>query len=136
MLSEQTLSAAMAVEKKMYLALSEVEELTQELSQAVNRRDQVSVRMFLAMRQEQIDQLSEQKTLLRRQCARLPAAEGDLLRQLLNEREPPPCSGAEALIQQVARNRLLLDRVLRADRQVSRRLGGNASFYEREKLQE
>ena len=63
MLSQEVLSAAAAVEKKMYLALCEVEELTMELAQAVDRRDQVSVRMFLSLRQEQVDHLQEQKAL-------------------------------------------------------------------------
>ena len=130
MLSSHTISAAAAVEKTMYLALSEVEELTAELTQAVERRDQVSVRMFLSLRQEQIDRLTAQKALLRRQCDQLPPQEASLLQALLTEKDPPPCPGTEELLRQVQRNRTLLERVLRADRQVSRKLGGNASFYQ------
>ena len=132
MLSQEVLSAAAAVEKKMYLALCEVEELTMELAQAVDRRDQVSVRMFLSLRQEQVDHLQEQKALLNKQCAQLPDQDETLLRQLLNAKEPPSCTGAEELLRQVQRNRLLLERILRADRQASRRLGGASSFYEKE----
>ena len=132
MLSQEVLSAAAAVEKKMYLALCEVEELTMELAQAVDRRDQVSVRMFLSLRQEQVDRLQEQKALLNKQCAQLPDQDGTLLNQLLNAKEPPPCAGAEELLRQVQRNRLLLERILRADRQASRRLGGAGSFYEKD----
>ena len=132
MVSKQALSTALAVEKKMYLALTEVEELTDELSQATQRRDQVSVRMFLSLRQEQIDQLTEYKALLRKQCDQLSPEDGALLGQILNNSQPPLCDGAEDLVRQVERNRVLLERILQVDRQVSRRLGGADSFYEKE----
>ena len=57
MLSKQELDAALAAERAMYRALSEVQDITRELLDAVDRQDQVSVRLFLSMRQEQINQL-------------------------------------------------------------------------------
>jgi hypothetical protein len=124
MLSQQVLTAVVAVEKQIYLALTEVEELTGELAQAVERQDQVSVRMFLSLRQEEVDRLTEQKTLLRRQCARLPREDGDLLRRLLSGSEPSPPPEADALVRQVEKNRALLDRILRTDHRVTQRLSG------------
>ena len=50
MLTEQVLLQATNVEKAMYRSLTELEELTRELSQAVSRGDNVSIRMFLSMR--------------------------------------------------------------------------------------
>lgn len=129
MLSQQVLSAATAVEKQMYLALTEVEDLTQELAQAIDRQDQVSVRMFLALRQEQIDRLTAQKALLRRQCSQLPEKDAALLHDILFGTSTSPCPGAEDLLRQVERNRTLLERVRRADQRSSRRLCGNNSFY-------
>ena len=52
MLSKQELDAALAAERAMYRALSEVQDITRELLDAVDRQDQVSVRLFLSMRQE------------------------------------------------------------------------------------
>lgn len=129
MLSQQVLSAASAAERQMYLALTEVEDLTQELAQAIDRQDQVSVRLFLSLRQEQIDRLTEQKALLRRQCSQLPAEDAALLRGILSGTPPSPCPEAEELLRQVERNRILLERVLRADRRSNQRLCGGASFY-------
>ena len=54
----------------------------------VDRQDQVSVRLFLSMRQEQINQLRDQKELLKKQCGGLPKEEGDLLRQILSGKKP------------------------------------------------
>lgn len=131
MLSNETLSFACSVEKQMYTCLCEIADLTDQLSEAVNRQDQVSVRMFLSMRQEEIDRLLGYRASLRRHCAQLPAQDGARLRRLLNAPsggEPPP-EGAAALVKQVNTNRNLLERICRADRSVSRRFGGDASFY-------
>lgn len=130
MLSQQAVSAAMAVEKQMYLALTEVEELTGELGHALERRDQVAVRMYLSLRQEEINRLTEHKALLRRQCAQLPEEEARQLRALLSRQDTGPIEGTEDLKRQVKRNGVLLDRVLRADKRISQRLGGKQSFYQ------
>ena len=129
MLSKQELDAALAAERAMYRALSEVQDITRELLDAVDRQDQVSVRLFLSMRQEQINQLRDQKELLKKQWGGLPKEEGDLLRQILSGKKPAGVEG-EALSLQVERNRALLERTLQADKALSRRLAGRESFYQ------
>ena len=129
MLSKQELDAALAAERAMYRALSEVQDITRELLDAVDRQDQVSVRLFLSMRQEQINQLRDQKELLKKQCGGPPKEEGDLLRQILSGKKPAGVEG-EALSLQVERNRALLERTLQADKALSRRLAGRESFYQ------
>ena len=129
MLSKQELDAALAAERAMYRALSEVQDITRELLDAVDRQDQVSVRLFLSMRQEQINQLRDQKELLKKQCGGLPKEEGALLRQILSGKKPAGVEG-EALSLQVERNRALLERTLQADKALSRRLAGRESFYQ------
>ena len=129
MLSKQELDAALAAERAMYRALSEVQDITRELLDAVDRQDQVSVRLFLSMRQEQINQLRDQKELLKKQCGGLPKEEGDLLRQIPSGKQPAGVEG-EALSLQVERNRALLERTLQADKALSRRLAGRESFYQ------
>ena len=71
-MDEQVLKVAMSAEQKMYTALSEVMELTGELADAFQRQDQVSVQIFLGMRQEPIDRLESCKAMLERQCLQLP----------------------------------------------------------------
>ena len=129
MLSKQELDAALAAERAMYRALSEVQDITRELLDAVDRQDQVSVRLFLSMRQEQINQLRDQKELLKKQCGGRPKEEGDLLRQILSGKKPAGVEG-EALSLQVERNRALLERTLQADKALSGRLAGRESFYQ------
>ncbi len=131
MLNDQQLDSANAIQRKMYTALNEVAELTEELSQAVSRQDQVSVRMFLSMRQEEIERLTGYQAMLRRQCDQLPPADGDLLRKVISgqfQGNLPTASG-DALLRQTAKNYALLQRVRQADRAISCRLGGPNSFY-------
>ena len=73
MLTEQQLTSVLATERRIYAALSEVLELTGELSASIQRGDSVSVQLFLQLRQEPINQLREYQTNLAQQCRILPA---------------------------------------------------------------
>ena len=129
MLAQKDWSAALALEKRMYLRLGEVQELTGEMADAMSRQDRVSVQMFLSMRQEQINELREIKDLLRKQCRALPPEDGERLRSVLSGTRRETGEG-EALSTQVDRTRALLERVLQADQALSRRMGGKKSFYD------
>lgn len=131
MIRDQDYAASTAIQRKMYTSLNEVAELTDELSQAVSRQDQVSVRMFLSMRLEEIQRLTSYQAMLNRQCAQLSPEDAKLLTQLnsglFSGQAPTPA--AQALLKQAQRNRTVLERVRRADQAVSSRLGGSHSFY-------
>ncbi len=126
-MDEQALKVAMSAEQKMYTALSEVMELTGELADAFQRQDQVSVQMFLGMRQEPIDRLESCKAMLERQCLQLPLEQRQILRGILQGQTPPP--QAQALGELVQKNKRLLDRILEVDRRLNLRIGGEHSFY-------
>lgn len=126
-MDEQALKVAMSAEQKMYTALSEVMELTGELADAFQRQDQVSVQMFLGMRQEPIDRLESCKAMLERQCLQLPSEQRQILRGILQGQTPPP--QAQALGELVQKNKRLLDRILEVDRRLNLRIGGENSFY-------
>ncbi|MBU5432694.1 hypothetical protein [Intestinimonas sp. MSJ-38] len=126
-MDEQALKVAMSAEQKMYTALSEVMELTGELADAFQRQDQVSVQMFLGMRQEPIDRLESCKAMLERQCLQLPPEQRQILRGILQGQTPPP--QAQALGELVQKNKRLLDRILEVDRRLNLRIGGEHSFY-------
>ena len=49
------------LERKKYNQLSEVMDLSRQLGEAMDRNDQVSLRMLISMRQEPILQLEELK---------------------------------------------------------------------------
>mgnify|MGYP001154258074 CR=1 FL=1 len=130
MLTKGDWTAALSIEKRMYLALSEVLETTESMLDAVKRQDQVSIRMYLNLRQDQVNQLRGYKELLQKQCRTLPDADGEVLRRALSGGPAGEPEG-EALCQQVSRNRSLLERTIQMDQTLSRQLGGKHSFYQR-----
>lgn len=113
----------------MYAVLSEFLDTTSELSDALQRQDQVSFQLYLNMRQESVNQLSEYKEALKKQCLDLSPAEGELLRTILSGGDAPSDGNVKKLSEQVHKNRGLLDRAVQADRVINQRLGGKKSFY-------
>ena len=130
MLTEQQLTSVLATERRIYAALSEVLELTVELSTSIQRGDSVSVQLFLQLRQEPINQLREYQANLAQQCRVLPAEDWRELEGLLAGQAPAASSGTRPLQEQLQRNRALWTRVVQADRAASGRLCGKDSFYD------
>ncbi|MBS6217905.1 MAG: hypothetical protein KH704_13415 [Clostridiales bacterium] len=130
MLTEQQLTSVLATERRIYAALSEVLELTVELSTSIQRGDSVSVQLFLQLRQEPINQLREYQANLAQQCRVLPAEDWRELEGLLSGQAPAASSGTRPLQEQLQRNRALWTRVVQADRAASGRLCGKDSFYD------
>lgn len=116
------------LERKKYNDLSEALDLTGQIGEALDRSDQVSVRMLVAMRQDPIRHLEEinQTALDRRESL----AEED------QERVKALLAGAEGrtaeerlFLEQVQKARRLLERVVELDRRISLRVAGDHSFY-------
>ena len=114
--------------KVQTVRLMEITDLTQQLAQALNRRDEISVTVLLSMREEPLRRLQELDMGIRTYLQRLPEASATRAAELLNggaaqfPDETPLC-------EQVAQYRRLLTSAIELDRQVSIRMGGNRSFY-------
>ena len=133
-MDEKVIAAILATERKYSAALSEVMELTEELDDALQRQDQVAVRMFLSMRQEPINQLREYRGLQRKRCAAMPDQEGEALWQVLTgEREGEGSPQFQPLERLAGQNKKLLERIQQKDRQISVKMGGKKSFYSQQK---
>lgn len=129
-MKQEELATALALERQMYQALSETASLTVDLSEAVSRQDSESVRLFLRMRQEQIDRLVEHDGALRRLCDGLTQERDCLrMRELLEGKAQGITPEEEPLFQQVAQNLAVLARVRQADASVNRKLCRQDSFY-------
>lgn len=113
---------------KEYLKLLEVVRLTQELADAADRRDEVSVRMLLEMRQELLLELQQLDSDLRENLLAWPEDEAIRMGALLNGGKPS-AADEEALCDQLAKNRQLLAQITDLDKRISTRLGGKRSFY-------
>lgn len=119
---------ALVQEKKRFNALTEVYDLTTQLAGALDREDQTSFSLVLAMRQEPLLLLQEIAQNLAQVQASAAHENRERLAGLL--RGHPGESADEApLAEQIAQNRRLLTRIIDLDRRISLKLGGEDSIY-------
>lgn len=118
------------LERKKYNLLSEVMDLSRQLGEAMDRNDDVSVRLTLAMRQEPILQLEEVKRSVERKRETMAPEELERVNALNSGGEPRDTD--EAVYEKQAGSvRRLLERVLELDQRLNRRMAGKDSFYAR-----
>lgn len=116
------------LERKKYNLLSEVLDLSQQLGEALDRNDDVSVRLLVSMRQDPILQLEEVKRALEFKHGSLALEEQERVNALNGQDEP--ADEDEAIYwNQAGTARRMLERVLDADRRLNRRMAGENSFY-------
>ena len=120
------------LERKKYNLLSEVMDVSQQMGEALDRNDDVSVRMLVAMRQEPILRLGELQQAGAARLESLSPEDRERVR-VLKEGAPPQGTEEESYWTQAGSARRLLERVLEMDQRLSRRLAGSDSFYAQEK---
>lgn len=120
------------LERKKYNLLSEVLDVSQQMGEALDRGDDVSVRMLVAMRQEPILGLEEIKQAADARLESLSPADRERARAL-REGAAPQGAEEETYRAQTVSVRRMLERVLELDQRLNRRLAGDNSFYAQEK---
>lgn len=118
------------LERKKYNYLGEVLDLTQQLAESLERSDQVSARMILAMRQDPILHLEEVNATAKSRRESLTEEEQERVRALLDGAEAQD-DGEKTFLEQAGKARSLLERVVELDRRVSLRMAGENSFYKK-----
>ena len=118
------------LERKKYNLLNDVMDLSQQLATAMDRNDQVSVRMLVAMRQDPLTQLEEVKHNLSRRLLELSPDDQDLAHRLL-QGEAGSSPREQAVADQSNVNRRLLERIIELDRRLNHRLTGDKSYYKK-----
>ena len=114
--------------RRQSLLLNETADLTKQLKEALDRKDQVSVQMVMRMREAPLQGLCELEDGIEAYLLSLPESSAIRGKALLNG--GAASSAAEGpLCEEVAKFRRLLDGVIELDRQISIGIGGNKSFY-------
>lgn len=128
---EKWLLDALVQVKRVGNLLDEVLDISKQMAEAIDRNDQVSVQMLIAMRQEPIEKLKVADQVLRDQVSgQADPEQGQRLSALLNGAEAG--TGEEqALAAQVAANARRLKRVLELDEAVNRKLARDKSVYQK-----
>ena len=131
-MTEKAVMDALVQMKRTGNLLNELEDLTRQMGEAIDRNDQVSLQMLIAMREEPLGKLQEADQAVRDQLEtladRLEAAQ---LASMLNGGLPenPAARTQQQLCEQVAVNNRRLKRIMDLDRQLSQRLGRENSAY-------
>lgn len=115
--------------KRMGGLLNEVQDLSRQLAEAIDRDDRVSVEMLVNMRREPIDKLMDAEDVLADQVSALPPEDGARLAGLL---AGASAQGADEkmLAELVGSNRRRLEQILDLDKVLNRKLARENSVYQ------
>ncbi len=131
-MDEKTVMDALVQMKRIGNLLNEVEDLTQQLAQSIDRNDQVSTSMLIGMRAEPLSKLQAADHAVREQLEALndpDTAAG--LSSMLNGGGPIEAGdrNQSMLCEQVAANKRRLEQIMTVDRVLNQRLAREKSVY-------
>lgn len=125
-MTEKTVMDALVQMKRTGNLLNELEDLTQQLGESIDRNDQVSTQLLIAMREEPLAKLQAADKALREQLESLSdPEEAAALAALLNgEATAEQGERTQQMLQeQVAANRRRLKQIMERNQILSQRLG-------------
>lgn len=130
---EKAVMDALVQMKRIGNLLNELWDLTQQLGQSMDRRDQVSTEMLIAMREEPLGKLQAADQALREQIETMHDRDAAArLAAMLNSGQPadPAQRSQVMLCEQVGANRRRLGQVMELDRALNQRMGREKSAYQ------
>ena len=131
-MTEKTVMDALVQMKRTGNLLNEMEDLTRQIGEAIDRNDQVSLEMLIAMREEPLSKLQEADRAVRDQLELLTdKLEAAQLASMLGGGPPedPGVRVQQQLCDQVASNNRRLKQIIELDRRLNERLGRENSAY-------
>lgn len=129
-MDEAILQELLVQQKKKYIQLTEVLDVTIQMADAVERDDNVSVNLLIAMRQEPLLIIDEIQQVVGERLEPLPASMAAHLRALLTGRGTEAATTEEsALDEQCKMNFRLLSRIVTIDKRLNQRVGKEQSYY-------
>lgn len=129
-MTEKAVMDALVQMKRTGNLLNELEDVTRQLGEAIDRNDQVSMQMLVAMREDPLEKLQAADVAVRDQLEALhDSDEAAALAGMLNGGPPlqPGERTQQMLCDQVAANRRRLKQIMDLDKALSQRLGRNSS---------
>ena len=132
-MTEKAAMDALVQMKRTGNLLNELWDLTQQLGESIDRNDQVSTQMLIAMREEPLGKLQAADQALREQLEALPEPEDvQQLAAMLNVGQPadPAQRAQQMLCEQVASNKRRLAQIIERDKMLNQRLGREKSAYQ------
>lgn len=128
-MDQKAMMDALVQVKRMGNLLNEVQDLSNQLAEAIDRDDRVSVEMLTGMRREPIDKLASAEDVLSDLASSLPPEDGARLLALLSG-APAQSEEEKTLAELVGSNRRRLDQILNLDQRLNRKLTRENSVYQ------
>lgn len=116
--------------KRMGNLLDEAMDLTRQLAEAIDRNDQVSVEMLIAMRREPVEQLTRTDETIQTHVETLQPKEDALRLAELLDGMPAQQPEEQRLADQIAANKRRLKQVIDLDQIVNRKLAKEKTIYQ------
>lgn len=128
-MKSETLMDALVLTKRMGNLLNEIMDLSQQMAEAVDRNDEVTVGMLISMRSEPMEKLKTADQTLHKLIDSLAGTEdGERLTSLLNGREVAE-GMEEALAKQAASNTRLLEKIAALERILNQKITRDKSIF-------
>ena len=118
------------LERKKYNYLNEVMDLSQQMGGVLDRNDEVSVKILLAMREDPLLHLREVDQTEKKRRKALAEEDQDRVSALLAGAQPQN-KDESTFLEQAGKARRLLERVVELDRRLNLRITGKDSFYKK-----
>lgn len=121
----------LALVKRIGTLFNEVTDLSKQLGEAIDRRDEVAIKMVLAMRSEPIERLTIADRSLREQLLSLEnGEEAARIRAILNgDREKAETEQEKILAEQAAMNIRTHQKLMELDEMLNRKITKDKSIY-------
>ena len=129
-MGSDALKTLCAQKRTQMLRLHEVNELTRQIAEAADRRDELAIEILLSEREAPLRAAYETEAQIREGLESLPEAEAARLDALLRGADAETEEETE-LADQAAQYRRLVGTIIETDKRLSLRLGGKGSFYEK-----
>lgn len=123
------LAELLALERKIFRKLSETIGITRELAEAVDREDQVSVRMLLSNRQMPLLELQELNAAVDLKRCDLSGEDEESFDWLIVNGGEPDTPEEKEVADQLAQNRRVLAQLAELDQRVNEKLCREKSLY-------
>ena len=131
-MTEKAVMDALVQMKRTGNLLNEFEDLTRQIGQSIDRNDQVSMQLTIAMREEPLAKLQAADQAVREQLEALPDREEAAQLAAMLDGGPPADPGVrvqQMLCEQVASNKRRLKQIMEFDRMLNQRLARDKSAY-------
>lgn len=125
-MEEKSVMDALVLMKRTGNLLNEMEDITKQIAESLDRNDRVSMEMLVAMREEPLNKLHEADRILREQLAEMKDREAAAqLAGMLNGGQPVQEENLQRMLcDQVSQNKRRLEQIMAMNQRINQRVNG------------